>query len=190
MAELSLPQAQKARLVQQIAETKKQIESIQDPQKRSDALRQLEKTQSRSVLGIYFKDRPVVYNPTPQKQFSDVFQDTWRMLFGLISGYANPKFVAGPVGIVQIVHQSWTVGPKEALFWMALISLNLGLLNLLPLPILDGGHILFSFVEMFTKRPLRSKTMERMIIPFVGLLTCFFIYVTYQDLARLLGSFF
>ncbi len=190
MTELNFPKAQKEQLVQQIAETKKQIESIQDPQKRNDALTKLEKTQSRSVLGILFKDRTVVYNPTPQQQFFDVFHDTWRMLVGLVSGYANPKFVAGPVGIVQIVHHSWSVGPKEALFWMALISLNLGILNLLPLPILDGGHILFSVVEIFTKRPLRSKTMERLVIPFVGLLIGFFIYVTYQDLARLFGSIF
>ncbi len=190
ITELNLPPAQKEQFVQQIAQTKKQIESIQDPQRRSDALHQLEKTQSRSVLGIMFKDRTVVYNPSPQQQFTDVFKDTWRMLVGLVSGYANPKFVAGPVGIVQIVHQSWGVGPKEALFWMALISLNLGLLNLLPLPILDGGHILFSFIEMFTKRPIRSKTMERLVLPFVGLLIGFFIYVTYQDLARLFGSIF
>lgn len=190
ISELTLPEAQRAQLVQEIAQTKKEIEAIQDPQRRSDALHQLEKTQSKAVLGVPLKDRNVLYNPTPQQQFLDVFHDTWRTLFGLISGYANPKYVAGPVGIVQIVHHSWMVGPKEALFWMALISLNLGIINLLPLPILDGGHIMFSFIEMFTKRPLRSKTMERLVIPFVALLIGFFIYVTYQDLARLFGSIF
>jgi len=190
ISELALPEKQREQILQELAQTKKEVESIQDPQRRSDALHQLEKSQRKTVLGIPLRDRNVLYNPTPQQQFLDVFHDTWRTLYGLISGYANPKFVAGPVGIVQIVHHSWTVGPKEALFWMALISLNLGLINLLPLPVLDGGHILFSFIEMFTKRPLRSKTMERLVIPFVGLLIGFFIYVTYQDLARLFGSFF
>lgn len=190
ISELELPAEQKAQLVQELAQTKKEIEAIQDPQRRADALHQLEKSQSKAVLGVSLKDRAVQYNPTPQQQFSDVFHDTWRTLYGLIFGYANPKHVAGPVGIVQIVHHSWTLGPKEALFWMALISLNLGLINLLPLPVLDGGHILFACIESITKKPIRSKTMERLVIPFVALLIGFFIYVTYQDLARLLGSFF
>ena len=190
LAELALSDAQKNYLLSELAQTKKQIEKIQDPQRRADAFEMLEKSQNKSVLGIPLKDRTVLYNPTPQQQFLDVFHDAWRTLYGLIFGYASPKYIAGPVGIVHMVHQSWSVGPKEALFWMALISLNLGILNLLPLPILDGGHIVFSLIELFTKRPLRARTMERLVIPFVGLMIAFFVYVTYHDLARLLSSLF
>lgn len=179
-----------AERIEDLAKVKKEIEGIKDPQKRTEAYRQLENRQKVAVLGIHLKDREVRYNPTPADQFVEVFQDTWRTLHGLISGVANPKIIAGPVGIIQIVHHSWMIGAKEALFWMALISLNLGIINLLPLPILDGGHIAFSLIEMITKRPLKSKTMERLVIPFVGLIIFFFIYVTYQDIARLFSKFF
>jgi regulator of sigma E protease len=189
-SELSLPNAQKTQLTKELAKAKKEIESIQDSERRADALNQFEQAQKRAVLGLPLKDRTVVYNPTPQEQFGEVFHDTWRTLAGLVSGDAHPKYMAGPVGIVQIVHQSWMIGFKEALFWMALISLNLGLINLLPLPVLDGGHIAFSLVEIVTKRPLRARTMERLVIPFVGLLIVFFIYITYNDLSRLLGKLF
>ena len=147
-------------------------------------------TEHRLMLGLPLIDREVLYNPTPQQQFLEVFKDTYRTLASLITGVANPKYVAGPVGIVQIVHHSWMLGAKEALFWMALISLNLGIINLLPLPVLDGGHILFSLIEIVTKRPLKAKTMERLIIPFVVLLIGFFIFVTYNDVSRLFSKFF
>lgn len=149
-----------------------------------------EKSAQRLVLGIPLVDREVRYNPLPQAQFIEVLRDTYHTLKSLFSGAANPKYVAGPVGIVQIVHHSWMIGVKEALFWMALISLNLGIMNLLPLPVLDGGHILFSVIEFFTRRPMRAKTMERLIIPFVVLLIGFFIFVTYHDITRLFSKFF
>lgn len=149
-----------------------------------------EKMGQRLVLGIPLSDREVRYNPAPLAQFNEVIRDTYYTLKSLFSGAANPKYVAGPVGIVQIVHHSWMLGVKEALFWMALISLNLGVINLLPLPVLDGGHILFSIIEAITKRPLRSRTMERLIIPFVILIIGFFIFVTYHDITRLFSKFF
>lgn len=186
----SLTDAQKAKLAQEQALSKKEAEAIQDPQKREEALRLLEKSQNRAILGLPLLDREVRYNPTPLQQFSEVLKDTYRTLKSLFTGAANPKYVAGPVGIVQIVHQSWTLGIKEALYWMALISLNLGIINLLPLPVLDGGHIVFSLVEMATRRPLKAKTMERLIVPFVVLLIGFFIFVTYNDISRLFSKFF
>ncbi len=186
----SLSEAQRTHLAEELVRMKKQIEAIQDPQQRAEALQQFEKEQRKAVLGVPLVDREVLYNPTPQQQFADVFKETWRTLYGLFSGYLNPKFMSGPVGIIQVVHHSWMIGYKEVLFWMAVISLNLGLINLLPIPVLDGGHILFSVVEIVTKKPIRSKTMERMVIPFIGLLIALFIYITYQDIARLFSKFF
>lgn len=180
-------QAQQAR---DLANYKKQIERIQDPQKKSEALSELDKTQKTLVLGLSFKDRGVRYNPTPLQQFSSVFEDTWRTLSGLVSGSINAKFVSGPIGIVHVVHQSWKVGVHEALFWLAVISLNLGIVNLLPIPVLDGGHIMFSAYEIVTRRRLSSKVMERLIVPFVGLMIGLFIYITYQDIVRIFSKFF
>lgn len=190
LLDLNLTEEQKLQYAKGVEEAKKEIEAMQDPIQRANALTQLEKSQSRLVLGLPLKDRTVVYNPNPLQQFANVFQDTYRTLAGLLSGYLNPKYVSGPIGIVHIVHQSWLVGAKEALFWMAVISLNLGLINLLPIPVLDGGHIIFALFESITKRRLRAKTMERLILPFVGALIALFIYITYQDLSRLFSKFF
>ena len=120
--------------------------------------------------------------------FVDTLDQAWRTLRSLVLGYLSPKLLQGPVGMVQVMQYGWSVGVKEALFWMAIISLNLGILNLLPLPVLDGGHICFSLWEKVTKKPIKAKTMERLIIPFVVLLVILLIYITYQDLSRLFGS--
>lgn len=188
--DLPLSEEHKAALSKQLDHQKKEIESIQNPQQRADALKLFEQQQNRLALGVALKDRDVTYNPGPLVQFTDVLQDTALTFSSLFSGKLSPKFMSGPVGIVQVVHHSWMVGAKEALYWMAVISMSLGLLNLLPLPILDGGHIVFSLIESIIRRPIKAKTMERVMIPFIGLMIAFFIYITYQDLARLLGKFF
>src|SRR5690606_1659179 len=118
------------------------------------------------------------------------FQEVYRTLFALITGYLSPKHIGGPVGIVQVIQNGWSVGAKEALYWLGMISLNLGLLNLLPIPVLDGGYVLFALFESVTKKRLKAKTMERLIFPFIILMIALFIYLTYNDLLRLLGRFF
>ena len=167
-----------------------QLRSIEDPQKRKEQIEQLEKMQKRLFLGIAFHDREVTYNPSPIKQLFSVCSDTWRTLSNLFSGNLSPKYMSGPVGIIQVVQFSWTQGIKEALFWMGFISLNLGIFNLLPIPVLDGGHICFSLYEVCTRRRISAKMMERLVLPFFGLLIVFFIYITYQDVSRLLSRFF
>jgi regulator of sigma E protease len=175
---------------QQFAAIKKEIESIGDAQKRQERLKELDRTRRDVMLGLVFKDRTVIYNPSPIHQFDEILVDTWRTLAGLFSGSVNPKYISGPIGIVQVIHQSWEEGTKEAMFWMAVISLNLGIINLLPIPVLDGGHIFFSLYEAITKKRLSGKTMERLIIPFVALLIAFFIFVTFHDIWRIFSKFF
>ena len=188
--DLPLNEKQKAMLADELAKQKLAIEAIKNPQTKAEMLKAFEQQQNKLALGAALQDRSVVYNPNPLAQFSDVLQDTALTFSSLFSGKLSPKFMSGPVGIVQVVHHSWMIGAKEALYWMAVISLSLGLLNLLPLPVLDGGHIVFSCIEWVTKRPIKAKTMERVMVPFIGLLVAFFIYITYQDLARLSGKFF
>lgn len=169
---------------------KRMIEQISDPQQKAVALKEFEEGQKRLILGIGFQDRDVAYNPSPIKLFCSVFEETWRTLLALINGYLSPKMLSGPVGIVQVIHYGWTTGVKEALYWMGVISLNLGILNLLPIPVLDGGHICFALIESVTKKPIKAKTMEKLVIPFVILLVGLFIYLTYHDLSRLFHRFF
>ena len=168
---------------------KKAIEKIENPKEQEARLQQLELTQKRMMLGVQLQDRMVAYNPTPIAQFFGIFEQTWKTLLNLVTGYISPKYLAGPVGIVQTLQYSWANGVKNALFWLGFVSMNLAFLNLLPIPVLDGGHILFAIIESITKKPIKSKTMERLIIPFVVLLIGFIVYVTYHDLARLFGKF-
>lgn len=190
LLDFPLTETMKKRLAEQISSQKKAIEELEDPKQKADAMQMLEASQRRVMLGITLQDAVVTYNPSPFVLFSNVFTETWRTLAALTTGLLSPKWMQGPVGIVQVMQNSWSLGINEALFWMGMISLNLGFLNLLPVPVLDGGHICFALWEQITKKRISSKTMERMIIPFVILLIAFFIYVTYHDLARLLSGFF
>ncbi len=163
----------------------KSIESIKDPQKKAAALKLLETERKQVMLGLMLRDREVMYNPNPFLQFKEMLQDTWRTLSSLVTGSLSPKYTMGPIGIVTVMQSSWVYGVKEAIYWMALISLNLGIMNLLPIPVLDGGHIVFSLWEMIFRRRIPTKIMERLVIPFVGLLLAFFIFVTFHDISRL-----
>lgn len=173
-------------LASEIQHQKQAIEAMADPEQKAHALRQLEKQEKSLLLGFAIQDRKVVYNPTPTELFSSVFQEIKRTLGALFSGALNPKWLLGPVGIVQVVHDSSMNSLKEALYWLGAISLNLGILNLLPIPVLDGGTILMSFFEMVTGKRLHPKTLEKLVIPFAVLLIGFFIFLTYNDVMRLL----
>lgn len=175
---------------QQLLLQKKQIEQISDSKERERAFKEFEEFQNRKVISIPIYDSSVEYNPGPFTLLGNVFQETWRTLFALVSGYLSPKNISGPVGIVQMIHYGWTQGVKEVLYWLGMISLNLGILNLLPIPVLDGGHISFALFEAVTRKRIKAKTMERLILPFVVLLIGFFIYLTYNDIARIIHRFF
>jgi regulator of sigma E protease len=185
-----LPEAKREQLAEEYAMQKKQIESLKDPQQREEALKLLEESQQKLVLGIQLQDRPIIYNPSPVRLFFSVCDETWRTIKALFTGYLSPKYMSGPVGIVQAIHHGWSTSVNEALFWMAVISLNLGILNLLPMPVLDGGHICLSIWEKVTKKRIKAKTMERLIIPFIVLMLLFFLYATYNDILRLISKWF
>ena len=120
---------------QEIASYKKGIGKIKDPEKRKAMLKQLEISKSKLVFDIPIANRNVIYNPNPLALFSNVVVDTYRTFFSLIKGEIHPKWMSGAVGIVQVIHYSWTIGIKEALFWLGVISLNLGIINLFPIPV-------------------------------------------------------
>lgn len=188
--EFELSPEKRALFAAELSEQKKEIERIEDPEKRSHALALLKNQEKQLLLGLPVQDRKVNYNPSPWTQFVSVFNEIWSTLTALVSGSLNPKWISGPIGIVQVVHNNWMLGIKEALFWLGAISLNLGVLNLLPIPVLDGGRIVLSLFEMVTGKRLHPKTLEKVILPFAVLLIFFFIFLTYQDLNRIFSGFF
>jgi regulator of sigma E protease len=190
LSDLDLDTKTRAQITMQYEAQKKAIEKMENAQEREMNLSLLEQSQKRLMLGALLTDSTVSYNPDPVTQFFSVFSQTWKTLTNLFTGSLTPKSMSGPVGIVQVLQQSWATSAKDALFWLGFVSLNLAVLNLLPIPVLDGGHILFAVVEMVTGKPIASKTMERWILPFLILLVVLFIYLTYQDIGRLFHRLF
>ncbi len=134
--------------------------------------------------GVMIKDENITYNPGPFTQAKDVFADIIFSLKGLFSGAISPKHMSGPVGMVKIVHDGSKSSALTGMYWLGMISLNLGFMNLLPIPVLDGGHICFTMYEVITKKRIKAKTMQKMVLPFVALIIIFFAYVTFYDLIK------
>ncbi len=138
----------KAWMSAEYLEIKREIEKVDDPEKRTQLLNQLNRSQKLLVLGMPNpQDKSVVYNPNPMTVFFNVFKEIVRTIQALFSGSLSPKYIAGPVGIVYMVQSTSSQSLLEALFWIGAISLNLGILNLLPIPILDGGPSCFHFLS-------------------------------------------
>lgn len=180
-----VPEKQRTELQHEFSLEEERISKIKDPAERARAENSLKSYSGRLMLGIPLVDERVQYNPGPISLFSDTMSDIWRTLSGLFSGNLSPKWVAGPVGIIQMLHRSWSLGLGEALFWLAVISLNLGILNLLPIPPFDGGHIVFSIYEGATGKRVNQKIMDRIVLAFVILLIGFALFITFHDVQRL-----
>lgn len=107
-------------------------------------------------------------------------------IFGkLVTGRLSSKLLGGPVLIAQMAGESAKSGFANLLFFTALLSINLGILNLLPFPVLDGGHILLLLIEAVTRR--KVSTRIRMAVQQAGsiILILFMIYITFNDLMRI-----
>lgn len=104
---------------------------------------------------------------------------------GLFRGRVSVRDLAGPVGIVQMSGQAAKRGPMTLLRWIAIISLNLGLMNLLPIPILDGGHVLLLAIEGTLRRDLSITVKERFVQVGLVFLLGLFAFVMYSDILRL-----
>ncbi len=113
------------------------------------------------------------------------FREMFTTLGALFTGKVSVKELSGPVGIYSIVGKSAKNGISNLFLLMAFLSLNVGFLNLLPLPAFDGGHILFILIELVRRKPVNPKVEN--IIHTVGLclLLLLMVYVTINDIFRL-----
>lgn len=107
---------------------------------------------------------------------------------GLFRGKLSVRDLAGPVGIVQLSGQAAKGGVVTLLNWMAYISLDLGLLNLLPIPILDGGHVLMLAIEGTLRRDLSITFKERFVQVGLVFLLGLFAFVMYSDILRIISQ--
>ena len=83
-----------------------------------------------------------------------------EMLGKLITGDVSVKNLSGPISIAQGAGMSASLGLVYFLGFLALISVNLGIINLLPLPVLDGGHLLYYFIELLSGRPVPESVQQ------------------------------
>ena len=118
---------------------------------------------------------------------SDTVQMTYMMIRGLtrlVTGQANEGEIGGPVRIAEFSADAARQGIVGFLIFMALISINLGLVNLLPIPALDGGHLLFFAIEVIIRRPLPEALQAVLMRGGVALLLALMVCVTFYDIIR------
>ncbi|MBF5051041.1 putative zinc metalloprotease [Candidatus Clavichlamydia salmonicola] len=164
---------------------KERIEAMRNKSKRAFLLKRLEENKQRVLVGVHLQDEKVTYNPTPFTLFNDATHETVSTFKALFSGSLNPAWLSGPVGVVKVLYHGWMLGLKEAFFWLGLISVNLGILNLLPLPVLDGGYILLFVIELLTGKSPSKRFFQKVIGFFTLLLIVAFLFLTLQDVLRL-----
>lgn len=110
-----------------------------------------------------------------------ILQTVW----GLITFETSPKQLMGPVAIAQLSGESAQLGWIPLMMLMASISLNLGLLNLMPVPVLDGGHIFIMALEGLVRRDFPQRVKEKMLLAGFVVLMMLMVTVIYNDLSRI-----
>ena len=118
----------------------------------------------------------------------EIVEETFGVFGKLFSGRVSVKQLQSVVGISRAAGEAVSQGPFTVISLMALISVNLGILNLLPIPILDGGHILLLSLEGLRRRDFSLAFKERFIQVGLVFLLVLFAYVMYNDVVRLLPS--
>jgi regulator of sigma E protease len=113
---------------------------------------------------------------------------TIKGIVKLFQGTVSPKTLGGPIMIAQMAGQQAKEGVVNLIFFIALISINLAILNFLPIPVLDGGHLLFFFIEAVKGSPVSVKVREISQQAGIFVLILLMIYVFYNDIARVLLS--
>lgn len=147
------------------------------------------------AIGVGLKSRSVIHRvpagqviPEALHQCRVAIERTLGTLAALFSGKVSPKDLGGPVMIAQVTTQAADMG----LFWLikitAFISINLGVFNLLPIPVLDGGQLVLNGIEGIRGKPLSNRFVERFQTVGLLLVVSLMLFVTWNDIGRLLES--
>jgi len=142
----------------------------------------------RKMIGFRPEFKIVTTYPNPLTLIYSRVKDMYLTLTGLVSPASDVKLrnMSGPVGIVNHLSVFAKIGFKKLLWFVVFINVNLAILNLLPIPVLDGGHMLFATIEKLRGQPLPLAFLERAQMLFVALLFSFMLYVTFFDVQRIL----
>jgi regulator of sigma E protease len=143
-------------------------------------------------IGLYISDPKKSFKPGPLEAVRmSIAQNVkssgliFRTLAGLFTGATSVRQLQGPVGIAQLSGESAREGFIALLSLMAMLSINLGILNLMPVPVLDGGHILIMALEGIARRDFSMQVKEKMLLAGFVVLMMLMVTVIYNDLTRI-----
>lgn len=151
----------------------------------------VQKTAEGQTIRLDFKVFPVeknIFSVTRQAFFYSVTiaRVVWISLLDLITGKFGVQQLSGPVGVSQAIGQASSIGWQSVFSLAAFITINVGIFNLLPLPALDGGRLLFLIIEIIRRKPVNSKYEGFVHTAGFALLILLMIVVTFNDIARLI----
>jgi len=147
---------------------------------------------SRGMLDMYLTDRVKSFTPGPLEAVKLSVDENiessgliFKTLAGLFTGETSVRQLQGPVGIMQLSGESAAEGAIPLFSLMAMLSINLGILNLMPIPVLDGGHILILMLEGIARRDFSMRVKEKMLLAGFVVLMMLMVTVIYNDLTRI-----
>ncbi len=155
--------------------------------------------EGQGKIGVAFEQARNYYEvqkpgPAPLAAIGNVVDKTFKTLnavfFRSKETGVGPSDLAGPIGIFTMLAREVSVDYRLALNFLLLLNVNLAILNLLPLPVLDGGHILMSIIEGIIRRPLPVKIQEYATTVFAVLLISFMLFVSFHDVKRIKSGMF
>ena len=123
-----------------------------------------------------------------QQSVVETYKTSWAVLqaFGeLITGKRSVDELGGPIKIAQYSGKTVSMGVSVVLWFMAMISINLGVMNLLPVPVLDGGHLFYYLIEIIYRKPLSQKVQQIGFQVGMSLVLALMIFTTYNDVRQL-----
>jgi regulator of sigma E protease len=137
-------------------------------------------------IGLRYRDVIVVLHPTPWTQISDDVASTFRTLGALLSPSSDigPSKLSGPIGIARALHQQAQWDFRRALWFVILVNVNLAIFNLLPVPVLDGGQVVFATIGRLRRRELPANFIIATQSAFFVLILSLIVYVSFFDVQR------
>jgi regulator of sigma E protease len=143
-------------------------------------------------IGISGPGRSLMRSDNPMEAIYHGLEATWGWtelttigLYKMIIGDISSKNIGGPLTIANISGEAASQGASSVVFLIAILSINLGVLNLLPIPILDGGHLLFFLIEGILRKPLGERQRELAQQVGLVLLVGVMIFAFWNDLERI-----
>jgi len=144
-------------------------------------------------LGLLPSSEFIMRHEDPFTALWQAGRETWNItstslstIGQMIIGRRSADDLSGPIGIGQLSGEMWKQGFIPLVHFVALLSINLGMINLFPIPVLDGGHLLFYAVEAVRRRPVSERALALGFRVGFALILSFFVFVMWHDLARLI----